>query len=300
MATNSTVNQGTQRKDNWRLAPLLTFLGLGGFIVYATWAAFHPGPVSQPYYTLQGTNYLSPFFSPNVYEIIHLIGPKIGLTAEQFINNAGYWVITPGLFILWAPAGFRATCYYYRKAYYRSFFTAPAACAVDTGVKSPLIALLGTGKRYMGEKVFPMVLQNLHRYFFYVAALFILILGWDAFVALFGATGTGLEKRIDWTTLRVGLGSIVLGVNVLLLALYTFGCHSYRHILGGQVDCFSTCPMGAERHHALQRQSVLNAHHMEFAWMSLFSVGFADLYVRMCAMGVWQDPVLLNWHWAWW
>jgi hypothetical protein len=28
---------------------------------------------------------------------------------------------------------------------------------------------------------------------------------------------------------------------------------------------------------------------MLFAWLSLFWVGFSDLYVRLCSMGVWHD-----------
>jgi hypothetical protein len=28
---------------------------------------------------------------------------------------------------------------------------------------------------------------------------------------------------------------------------------------------------------------------MKWAWISLFWVGFTDLYVRMCAMGIWTD-----------
>ena len=38
--------------------------------------------------------------------------------------------------------------------------------------------------------------------------------------------------------------------------------------------------------------SALNAHHMGYAWWSLFFVCFADFYVRMCSMGVIQDPAL--------
>jgi hypothetical protein len=32
---------------------------------------------------------------------------------------------------------------------------------------------------------------------------------------------------------------------------------------------------------------------MLWAWCSLFSVGFSDLYVRMCAMGIWSDVRIL-------
>ena len=305
MATNASVNQGTQRKDAWQVEPTLIFLGFLGFIVYATWAAFTPGPVTNPYYTVPGTNYLSPMFSPNIYEILHTLGVNV----EPLINNAGVWFVTPALFILWAPAGFRTTCYYYRKAYYRSFFGSPAGCAVGDDTGNPLFdveastlgRLLGRGRKYLGETAFPLILQNLHRYFFYVAAGFIAILAFDAVISFFASTdATGLNKKIDWGTIRVGVGSAVMTLNVILLALYTFSCHSYRHILGGQIDCFSACPMGPERHEAWSRQSLLNGKHMEFAWMSLFSVGFTDLYIRLVSMGVWTDLHLPEWHWAWW
>jgi hypothetical protein len=32
---------------------------------------------------------------------------------------------------------------------------------------------------------------------------------------------------------------------------------------------------------------------MLWAWMSLCTVMFADVYVRMCAMGVWHDVRLI-------
>jgi hypothetical protein len=35
--------------------------------------------------------------------------------------------------------------------------------------------------------------------------------------------------------------------------------------------------------------SALNRAHMRFAWASLFSVGFCDIYIRLCSMGVWSD-----------
>jgi hypothetical protein len=279
--STSTVNQGTQRTDNWQLAPLLTFLGFSAFIIYATVRAFQ-----NAYFEVPGTQYLSPFYSPYLPHVFHTLG--IHLPFLEAPGGLG-WIVSPAIFILWVPAGFRTTCYYYRKAYYRSFFTAPVACAVDTNPKSPLIALLGSGKRYLGEKAFPLVMQNLHRFMFYVAALFILILAYDAFAAFFLPGYSGIH---------IGLGAIVFVVNVVLLAMYTFGCHSWRHIIGGRIDCFSSCgPLGHMQNHAWKRQSILNEHHMLFAWLSLFSVGFADLYVFLVSKGVWTDPVFYSATW---
>lgn len=283
MATStSTVNQGTQRTDQWQIAPLLTFLGLGSFGVYAFWRA-----LMNDHFLLEGTQYVAPMYSPYLPHIFAALG--IRLPIETMYHYGLGWIISPALFILWVPAGFRATCYYYRKAYYRSFFTAPAACSVDVNPKSPLIALLGSGKRYLGEKAFPMVMQNLHRFMFYVAALFILVLGYDAFASFF---------MPDYSGIRVGLGSLIFLANVILLALYTFGCHSWRHIIGGRIDCFSSCgAVGEMQNHAWKRQSVLNEHHMMFAWWSLFSVWAADLYVYLCSAGFLQDPVLYQASW---
>ncbi len=226
----------TKRKDLWWLEPLLYVIGLGGFVIYATWAAF------------QGSHYeygpyLSPFYSPEL--------------------AFDWWKFSPAFLILWIPAGFRTTCYYYRKAYYRSFFMDPPACAVSEGCK-----------KYTGETSFPLIFQNIHRYFFYLAAVFIIFLWIDAFKSFFFDGHFG-----------IGVGSIVLTANVILLSCYTFSCHSFRHLIGGYKDSF-TC---GYQHAIYERVSCANEHHMLWAWLSLFSVGFADVYVRLCSMGIWTD-----------
>ena len=81
--------------------------------------------------------------------------------------------LSPALLILGGPLGFRATCYYYRKAYYRAFFLDPPACAVSES----------GSRNYRGETSFPFILQNLHRYFFYLAILFLCFLWYDAILA---------------------------------------------------------------------------------------------------------------------
>ena len=50
----------TQRRDAWWLQPLVVFTILGGFVVYATWAAFQ-----NAHYTYGP--YLSPFYSPEIF-----------------------------------------------------------------------------------------------------------------------------------------------------------------------------------------------------------------------------------------
>ncbi len=179
---------------------------------------------------------------------------------------------SPAILILGGPLGFRATCYYYRKAYYRSFFLDPPACSV--GEFRP--------HKYRGETAFPLILQNLHRYFLYVALIFLIILWYDAIRAFWFEGGFG-----------IGVGSLVLLTNIVLLSLYTFSCHSLRHIVGGKLDCFSCVALGGPRHAAWRGTSLLNERHMLFAWLSLFSVGLSDLYVRLVATGAIRDLRLL-------
>ena len=107
--------------------------------------------------------YLSPLFSP--------------LIAPDWLPS---W-ISPGLLILWIPLGFRATCYYYRKAYYRFYFADPPGCAVG----EPTVH-----RRYQLEAAFPFILQNLHRYFLYLAFIPLFFLWVDA-VAVARSTTAG-------------------------------------------------------------------------------------------------------------
>ena len=230
----------TQRKDFWWLEPLVYAAGLGFFIVYATWAAF------------QGTNYqwgsyLSPFYSP-------LITFK-------------WWKFSPAFLILWIPAGFRFTCYYYRKAYYRSYFMDPPACAVSEGCR-----------KYSGETEFPFIVQNLHRYFLYGATVLLFFL-WHDVINAFNFNGK----------FGIGVGTVVLFLNTFLLTMYSLSCHSCRHLAGGYQDSLK-CPYQYKLYNFITKA---NEHHMFWAWTSLFMVGFADLYIRLCSMGVWVDLRLI-------
>ncbi len=153
-----------------------------------------------------------------------------------------------------------------------SILPASPACAVSEG---------GRGS-YRGETSFPFILQNLHRWFLYIALVFLAFLWWDAIHAFFFLDGFG-----------IGVGSLVLLTNIVLLTLYTFSCHSLRHLAGGKLDCFSCTKFGPPRHTVWGRLSSLNERHMLFAWLSLFSVGLADLYVRMVSEGLLKDIRLL-------
>ena len=43
----------------------------------------------------------------------------------------------------------------------------------------------------------------------------------------------------------------------------------------------------------MARVGVLNGRHMEWAWISLIWVALADLYVRLAAGGVFDDPRII-------
>lgn len=248
----------TARRDAWWAVPLAVFLVLSTFIVYSTWAAFQ----GAHYFV---DPYLSPFYSPELFgDSPHSwFGPK-----------PGWWPLwlpfSPALLILWAPGGFRLTCYYYRGAYYKAFWADPPSCTVGEPRSS-----------YRGEQAFPLVLQNVHRYFMYLALAFLVFLSYDVWEALWFA-----DPATGGRVFGIGIGTLVLAANVVLLGAYTLGCHSLRHLVGGCRDCISEARgLGP----AYTCVSALNRRHMLFAWLSLVWVGFSDLYVRLCSMGIWSD-----------
>ena len=253
--SNDTValqNVKTLRRDAWWVEPALTFTVLASFIVYATWAALQNG-----YYYVEP--YLSPFYSPCLVDTCAHVSYRL---------FGSWWILSPAMLILWIPGGFRATCYYYRKAYYRSFFGLPPGCAVRDRSRS-----------YFGETRFPLLVQNIHRYFFWLSLLVLAFLWWDAFEAIHFPDGYG-----------VGVGTLVLTLNATLLSLYSLSCHSCRHLCGGHLDSFSKAPA---RYSLWKKLTWLNERHMLYAWVSLVWVALSDLYVRLLAMGVIHDLRIL-------
>jgi hypothetical protein len=255
----------TMRSDNWRRGPILTVLGLGLFGIYSTIMAF-----ANANYTWGP--YLSPFYSPVLFYDPQVADATVKSHAwfgtwPSAIPWPGFLPKSPAFLILLFPGSFRVTCYYYRKAYYRSFFGSPPGCAVGPRPEG----------QYNGEtKLF--LFQNLHRYALYFAIVFIGILYYDAWLACWYNGQFG-----------VGVGTIVMFINATLLAGYTFGCHSFRHLIGGKLNNF-TCDSPCELRHVLWKKvTVLNTKHMNFAWFSLFWVGFTDFYIRMVAMGHIKD-----------
>ena len=265
----------TTRPDAWWVQPLFVFLGFSAFIVYSTWAAFqgigdiHNHACSY-WYGGNGANYLSPFYSPEMWGT----SPHAVFGAALPSWWPGWAPFSPAFLILWAPAGFRFTCYYYRGAYYKAFWADPVNCAVGEPRKT-----------FLGERSFPLILQNIHRYMFYLAALFIVILSYDAWLGMWFTDSTGTEH------FGIGVGTIVLMLNAVLLGLYTFGCHSLRHLVGGFLDSKSKAPTCAKAYNCV---SCLNTRHMLWAWISLFWVGFTDVYIRLCATGHLHDIVFFK------
>lgn len=243
------------RTDRWWLAPAGTAAGLLAFVVYSTWRAF----ADAHYYAAP---YVSPFYSPCLAERCRTM--HAGPNADLF---GSWWAISPAIIILIFPLGFRLTCYYYRKAYYRGFWASPPACAVAE-----------PHKKYTGETRFPLILQNVHRYFFYAALLVAGVLTYDTVLAF-------RDRHYHWG--HMGLGTLVFLVNIVLIWAYTLSCHSCRHIVGGKLKHFSQHPV---RYKAWVFISRLNARHMLLAWASLVSVALADFYVYLVASGVFADP----------
>ena len=246
------VPERTQRQDRWWLPPAVTFVVFSAFVVYATWRAF----AGEAYYA---SPYLSPFYSP-------CLSTECVEGASDFGQPISWFPLSPALIVLIFPLGFRLSCYYYRKAYYRAFWLSPPSCAVAE-----------PHKRYTGETRFPLNLQNVHRWFLYASVLVALVLTFDTVLAF-------RDAEHEWG--HAGLGTLVMLVNIVLIWGYTLGCHSCRHIVGGRLRSFSRHPV---RYRMWGLVGKLNARHGFWAWASLISVALTDLYVYLLATGTISD-----------
>src|SRR5579863_3284288 len=258
--TRAQISERTLRKDNWKQAPIVVVTLLTIWVTYATVRVF-----TGHWYWVPQYHYLTPFYSPCVSG-----------ECVPGSSSLGTWIpaippIIPYAFVsLPFVLGFRLSCYYYRRAYYRAFWRAPAACAV----REP-------HARDTGETRFPLILQNLHRYFLYMAFLIAILLTYDVAQAFRGPNGN----------FGIGIGSLVLLVNVIFIWAYTLSCHSCRHITGGRLKHFSKHRV---RYWIWTQISKLNARHMQFAWISLGTLMLADLYIWLVAAGVFSDPRIFN------
>jgi len=245
--TRARIEAKTLRQDNWWLYPLTTFLVFTAFVVYATWRAF----AGAHYYDAP---YLSPFYSPCLGDCVQ--------GSSDFGQPFGWWPLSAALIVLIFPLGFRMSCYYYRKAYYRAFWMSPPACAVAEPHAT-----------YSGETRLPLILNNVHRYFWYAAIVVALILSYDTVLTFRDPDGS-------WG--HMGLGTLIFLANIYLIWMYTLSCHSCRHVVGGRLRHFSRHPVRYRLWTWVSRQ---NEKHARYAWLSLFSVAIADFYVFLLANG---------------
>ena len=249
----ASIKERTLRVDRWWLQPAITVFVLVSFIIYATFRAFENG-----YYFVESSHLVSPFYSPCLSASCEPGAQLFGVVAPQSILGFG---LSPALLILIFPLGFRLTCYYYRKSYYRSFWMSPPACAVAE-----------PHKKYTGETRAPLILQNGHRWFFLAGLVFNVILTYDALISF----------RHEDGSFGMSVGTLVLLTNATLLWLYSLSCHTCRHIMGGRLRHFSKHPV---RYKGWTIVSKLNHYHPVFAWISLFGVALTDVYVRLVATG---------------
>jgi hypothetical protein len=254
----------TSRADTWWLTPAATAIGLIVFFGYLTYRAFNATYV-----------WFEPYISPTVAP--PLFTPATGYPGAVPVEHAwlgafpSWWPSflpqSPALFIPALAIAFRMTCYYYRGAYYKAFAMHPPSCAV--GGRQP--------GSYRGEAKL-LIFQNLHRYTLYGALFLLVCLWWEAIAAFF------LHGRFG-----IGVGTVVMVINAALLSGYTFGCHSWRHLIGGNMDCFTCEGAVTRRYHVWRGSSWLNDRHMPFAWFSLVWVAFTDFYIYLVSSGAIRD-----------
>jgi hypothetical protein len=250
------ISQRTLRTDNWWKSPLIIDLGFAAFIIYATFRAFQ-----RDYFFVPKYHYLTPFYSP-------CLSKACGEASDFWPTflPAGWWlpfaILTLPFLLL-----FRLTCYYYRGAYYRTVWQAPTACAVAE-----------PHAKYTGETRFPLIVQNAHRYFFYIAGLISIINTYDAIIAFHSDDGPG--------GFGFGLGNVIMVVNVVMLWVYTISCHSCRHVVGGRLKHFSKHPV---RYWMWTQVSKLNTRHKTYAWITLGTLMLTDFYIALVAAQVIPD-----------
>jgi hypothetical protein len=227
----------TNRKDRWFLSPFLVLIGGGVAFSYLAWSA-----LSRAYSTW------GPYAAPAY--------------AEPFFGER--WRTVQIALLMIVPIGFRLTCYFGRKAFYNAALIDPPACAVGEPYR----------KSYTGDTKFPFIMQNLHRYFFYLACV-VLLFHWADFLQL-------IIPR-EWGEWYLGVGMLLYAFDTFALTLYVGGCHSLRHFVGGGMRCACASLL---RYAAWKRVSFLTRYHGLLFWASLFSLVVTDVYIRLLAMGV--------------
>lgn len=272
MAVSSTPRPGgskaipeMQRQDTWWVEPVLVVTALVIFIIYGLFRAFENNyydtvrmaEAQAGMFGQYTPHYLSPFYSPPIQDWY------------QSLTGGKLLPFSPSLLLLAFPGSFRMTCYFARRSYYRAFFWDPPACAVREIAQA-------RRKNYTGERDFPFNLQNLHRYALY--AIFVVVaFHWAHLIQALFFTDTAGKTHFG-----IGVGTLVIAVDTVMLSLYVFSCHSFRHLVGGVLNWFSS---NKARYKVWMTVSALNARHGLFFWISLVTVGLADVYIRFVCHG---------------
>jgi hypothetical protein len=254
------ITAKTLRTDRWWTQPLTIGAILAFFILYSTVRVF-----MAKWYWVDAYHYLTPLYSPCLTKSCVEGSAHFGTPLPELP-----FFLPLGIVAFPIVAGFRVTCYYYRKAGYRSLWFSPQACAVAE-----------PHRKYTGETRFPLIIMNFHRYFFYLAALVLLINTYDAVLAFRGPNGS----------FGVGLGTLIIWVNLAMLTGYTLSCHACRHVVGGRLKHFSRHPL---RYRFWTLVSKLNARHGTYAMISLFTVILTDVYIMAVSAGWFSDPRFIN------
>ena len=217
----------------------------------------------QNHYFVADYHYLTPFYSPCLSKALRAGGqPLLAAAPARRVAGCPYAALSLPFLLL-----FRLTCYYYRGAYYRSVWQSPTACAVAE-----------PHAKYTGETRFPLIIQNTHRYFFYIAGHHL------------GDQHLRRDRRVPLGRgpggFGFGLGNVILLVNVIMLWVYTLSCHSCRHVVGGRLKHFSKHPV---RYWIWTQVSRLNTRHKLYAWITLGTLMLTDFYVMLVASGTISD-----------
>jgi hypothetical protein len=120
--------------------------------------------------------------------------------------------------------------------------------------------------------------MNIHRYFLLFGIILCFILAYDVYLATKFPVSPGSAE----TTFGLGFGTLLMAANVVFISLYTFSCHSFRHMVGGVLDVFSRSPL---RKKAWDCVTCINKRHGAWAMVSLYTMCSTDLYIRLCRAG---------------
>ena len=109
--TRAQISERTLRKDHWWREPRITAVALTIWVAYACVHVF-----LGRWYWVPRYHYLTPFYSPCVSGACVPGSSSLGTWFPKVPSIIPYAVVSLP-FVL----GFRLSCYYYRKAYYRAF-----------------------------------------------------------------------------------------------------------------------------------------------------------------------------------